>query len=316
MLFIPLLQNSPVARRMMQLKLNDIFMSTKKSVEATMAPPPPHMVGDGFRVHGFFPGGKIDQKRMSPFFLMDYNSKVEFPPTNKPRGVGVHPHRGFETVTVTYHGRIAHHDSAGNSGIIGEGDVQWMTAASGLLHKEYHEESFSKAGGLFQMVQLWVNLPAKYKMTSPKYQEITNSLMGKYALPGDKGFVEVIAGEFNGTKGPASTFTPMQVYNARMKKGANIELNFPSSFNTGILMIEGTATMNGELAPADHFTLFRNDGELISIEATEDAILLVLSGEPINEPIAQYGPFLMNTREELEQAITDVNAGKFGVLED
>ena len=316
MLFIPLLQNSPVARRMMQLKLNDIFMSTKKSVEATMAPPPPHMVGDGFRVHGFFPGGKIDQKRMSPFFLMDYNSKIEFPPTQKPRGVGVHPHRGFETVTLAYHGRIAHHDSAGNSGIIGEGDVQWMTAASGLLHKEYHEESFSKAGGLFQMVQLWVNLPAKYKMTSPKYQEITNSLMGKYALPGDKGFVEVIAGEFNGTKGPASTFTPMQVYNARMKKGANIELNFPSSFNTGILMIEGTATMNGELAPADHFTLFRNDGELISIEATEDAILLVLSGEPINEPIAQYGPFLMNTREELEQAITDVNAGKFGVLED
>jgi quercetin 2,3-dioxygenase len=195
-------------------------------------------------------------------------------------------------------------------------DVQWMTAASGLLHKEYHEKSFAKAGGMFQMVQLWVNLPAKYKMTKPKYQEITNSMMGKYAVPGDKGSVEVIAGDFKGTKGPASTFTPMQVYNARLKKGANIELNFPSSYNTGILMIEGNANINGESAPADHFVLFKNDGEIISVEATEDSILLVLSGEPINEPIAQYGPFLMNTHEELDQAIDDVNAGKFGVLED
>ena len=291
-------------------------MSSKKSIEAIIAPPASHMVGDGFRVHGFFPGGRIDKKRMSPFFLMDYNSKVEFPPTDKPRGVGVHPHRGFETVTLAYHGRVAHHDSAGNSGIIGEGDVQWMTAASGLLHKEYHEKEFSRKGGMFQMVQLWVNLPAKYKMTKPKYQEITNSMMGKYVVPGDKGFVEVIAGEYNGVKGPASTFTPMHVYNARLKKAANIELNFPSSYNTGILIIEGSAIVNGEMAPADHFILFKNDGELISIEATENAILLVLSGEPINEPIVQYGPFLMNTWEELEQAIADVNAGKFGVLED
>lgn len=291
-------------------------MSNKKSIEVVIPPPPPHMVGDGFRVHGFFPGEKIDKKRMSPFFLMDYNSKVEFPPTDKPRGVGVHPHRGFETVTIAYHGKIAHHDSAGNSGIIGEGDVQWMTAASGLLHKEYHEKEFAKAGGMFQMVQLWVNLPAKYKMTNPKYQEITNSMMGKYAVPGDKGFVEVIAGDYNGTKGPGSTFTPMQVYNARLKKGAKIEMNFPSTYNTGILMIEGTANINSESSPADHFVLFKNYGELISIEANEDSILLVLSGEPIDEPIAQYGPFLMNTREELEQAIDDVNAGKFGVLED
>jgi redox-sensitive bicupin YhaK (pirin superfamily) len=291
-------------------------MATKKTIEAVIAPPPPHMVGDGFRVHGFFPGGRIDKKRMSPFFLMDYNSKVEFPPTDSPRGVGVHPHRGFETVTLAYHGRVAHHDSAGNSGIIGEGDVQWMTAASGLLHKEYHEKEFSRKGGMFQMVQLWVNLPAKYKMTKPKYQEITHSLMGKFAIPGDKGFVEVIAGEFNGIKGPAFTFSPMQVYNARLKKGANIELNFPVSYNTGILIIEGSVIIDGETAPADHFILFKNDGEMIPIETTEDAVLLVLSGEPIDEPIAQYGPFLMNTREELEQAIADVNAGKFGVLEE
>ncbi|HEY6063108.1 MAG TPA: pirin family protein [Chitinophagaceae bacterium] len=291
-------------------------MSNKKSVESIIAPPPPHMVGDGFRVHGFFPGGRIDKKRMSPFFMMDYGSKIEFSPSKEPRGVGVHPHAGFETVTIAYHGKIAHHDSTGNSGIIGEGDVQWMTAGAGLLHKEYHEESFSKAGGLFQMVQLWVNLPAKYKKTRPKYQAITNGMMGKFSLPGAKGFLEVIAGEYHAVKGPASTFTPMHVYNARLKKGANIELNFPSSYNTGILMIEGTAIINDKTVPADHFVLFANDGELISIEAGEDAILLVLSGEPINEPIAQYGPFLMNTWEELEQAIADVNAGKYGVLDD
>jgi hypothetical protein len=294
-----------------------------RSIEAIIAPPPPHMVGDGFRVHGFFPGGIIDKKRMSPFFLMDYNSKIEFSPSDRPRGVSVHPHRGFETVTIAYHGRVAHHDSAGNSGIIGEGDVQWMTAASGLLHKEYHEKEFSRKGGLFQMVQMWVNLPAKYKMTPPKYQEITRSMMAKYQLPDDKGVIEVIAGEYKSPaeagqviKGPASTFTPMEVYNARLKQDAKVELSFPSSYNTALLVIEGSAVINGETAAADHFVLFKNDGEQISIEASEDAVLLIISGEPINEPIAQYGPFLMNTREELEQAIDDVNAGKFGVLED
>jgi redox-sensitive bicupin YhaK (pirin superfamily) len=274
------------------------------------------MVGDGFRVHGFFPGGRIDKKRMSPFFLMDYNSKVEFSPTDHPRGVGVHPHRGFETVTIAYHGRVAHHDSAGNSGVIGEGDVQWMTAASGLLHKEYHEKEFSRKGGLFQMVQLWVNLPARYKMTPPKYQEITRANMGRHVLPGEKGIVEVIAGNYKGTKGPASTFTPVEVYNARLKKGAAADFHFPANYNTGALVIEGEARINDTPVPADHFVLFRNDGETFSLEATEDAILLILSGEPINEPIAQYGPFLMNTWDELEQAIQDVNAGKFGVLED
>ena len=291
-------------------------MPDKKIIEAIIPPPAPHMVGDGFRVHGFFPGDQIDKKRMSPFFLMDYNSKVDFSPSDNPRGVGVHPHRGFETVTIAYHGRIAHHDSAGNSGVIGEGDVQWMTAASGLLHKEYHEESFSKTGGLFQMVQLWVNLPAKYKMTAPKYQEITHASMGISVLPTDKGTIEVIAGEYKGVKGPAFTFTPIHVYNARLKKGAVAELNFPASYNTGLLVVEGSASVNGQKAATDHFVLFGNDGERIAIVADEDAILLVLSGEPINEPIAQYGPFLMNTWEELEQAISDVSAGKFGVLED
>jgi quercetin 2,3-dioxygenase len=288
-----------------------------KSIEAIIAPPPAHMVGDGFRVHSFFPGGRlIDKKRMSPFFLMDYGAKIEFTPSNEPRGVGVHPHRGFETVTIAYHGRIAHHDSAGNSGVIGEGDVQWMTAASGLLHKEYHEKTFSETGGLFQMVQLWVNLPAKYKMTPPKYQEITNGMMGRHLLEDGTSFIEVIAGDYKQVKGPASTFTPMHVSNARLKKGAQATYHFPATYNTGILLIEGSASINDKLVSSDHFVLFKNDGEQISITATEDAVLLVLSGEPIDEPIAQYGPFLMNTWDELEQAISDVSAGKFGVLED
>lgn len=292
-------------------------MSNIKSIEYIIAPPPPHMVGDGFRVHSFFPGAKlIDKKRMSPFFLMDYGSKIEFAPSDEPRGVGVHPHAGFETVTIAYHGKIAHHDSAGNSGIIGEGDVQWMTAGAGLLHKEYHEKEFSKTGGPFQMVQLWVNLPSQYKKTKPQYQEITNAMMGRHYLADEKSFVEVVAGEFNGTKGPASTFTPMHVYNTKLKKGASIILNFPSHYNTGMLIVEGNAKINDQAAPKDHFVLFKNDGEEITIEATEDAVILVLSGEPINEPIAAYGPFLMNTWPEVEQAIKDVNMGKFGVLED
>lgn len=291
-------------------------MSTK-SIEHILTPPPPHMVGDGFRVHSFFPGGRlIDKKRMSPFFLMDYGALIEFGPSAEPRGVGVHPHAGFETVTIAYHGRIAHHDSAGNSGIIGEGDVQWMTAGAGLLHKEYHETEYSKTGGPFQMVQLWVNLPAKDKKTKPKYQELTNDKMGRHLLADGKSFMEVIAGNYKGTKGPAYTFTPMHVYNARLKAGAEAELNFPAHYNTGLLVIQGAAIMNGQEVGADHFVLFKNDGETISLEANEDTIILVLSGEPINEPIAAYGPFLMNTWPEVEQAIQDVNAGKFGFLED
>lgn len=289
---------------------------SNKSIEAIIPPPAPHMVGDGFRVHSFFPGNVIGKKRMSPFFLMDYGSKIEFSPSNEPRGVGVHPHAGFETVTIAYHGKVAHHDSAGNSGVINEGDVQWMTAGSGILHKEYHEKEFSKKGGLFQMVQLWVNLPAKFKKTKPKYQSVTNEMMGKFELPGNSGVVEIIAGEFKGINGAASTFTPIHLYNARLKKRATTEFNFPALYNTAMLIIEGSVSVNGKIASADHFVLFSNDGEQISVEANEDAVILILSGEPIDEPIAAYGPFLMNKWEEIEQAIQDVNTGKFGVLED
>ena len=255
--------------------------------------------------------------RMSPFFLLDYNSKVEFPPKDEPRGVGVHPHRGFETVTIAYQGKIAHHDSSGNKGIIGQGGVQWMTAGSGVLHKEYHEQEFSKTGGLFQMVQLWVNLPAKDKMTAPKYQGIENSQLGKYHLPDNQGIVEIIAGEYKGIKGAASTFTPMNLYNIRIKKGAFVDLSLDKNHNTGILVIEGSVKVNdSETAPSDNFILFNNDGTEIKIEALEDVVLLVLSGEPINEPIMQYGPFLMNYKAEISQAYDDLAKGKFGVLED
>ena len=288
-----------------------------KIIEKILPPPAPHMVGDGFRVHNFFPSGyTISNQRMSPFFMMDYNSKIDFSPRETPRGVGVHPHRGFETVTIAYHGKIAHNDSTGNSGVIGEGDVQWMTAASGILHKEYHEEAFSKKGGPFQMIQLWVNLPAKDKMSTPKYQAITNEELGKYQLPHEGGVVEVIAGEFKGVKGAASTFTPIEMYNARLKKGVSVAFDLPSTFNTGILVVEGEIKVNGEKACVDNFILFKNEGEIISIQANEDTVAFVISGEPINEPIATYGPFLMNTHEELEQALEDFNQGKFGVLQD
>ncbi|MDI1234371.1 MAG: pirin family protein [bacterium] len=289
-----------------------------KTVEIILAPPAPHMVGDGFRVHNFFPSGyTFGYYRMSPFFLMDYNSKIEFPPKETPRGVGVHPHRGFETVTIAYQGKVAHHDSAGNSGVIGSGDVQWMTAGSGVLHKEYHDEEYSQQGGPFQMVQLWVNLPAKDKMTTPKYQGIERSQMGLHQLPNDGGTVEVIAGEYKNTKGTATTFSPINMYNMRMKKGVIETFNLPENYNTGLLVIEGRIKVNGiETVATDHFVLFKNDGESIAIEVEEDAVLLVLNGAPIQENLFPHGPFLMNTREEILQAFDDLAKGKFGVLED
>ena len=289
-----------------------------KTIEKILPPAPVHWVGDGFRVHNFIPGvHPMDMARMSPFILLDYNSKYYFAPSDKPKGVGVHPHRGFETVSIAYKGKVAHHDSFGNSGVIGEGDVQWMTASSGLLHKEYHEKEFSKKGGDFHMVQLWVNLPAKDKMSPPKYQPITNDEMGKYILPDNGGVIEVISGQYGDVKGPAFTFTPVSLMNARLNKGGKGSFSFPSDYNTGLLVVEGVINVNGtETAETDHFVLFRNDGEEFTIEATENAIVLVLSGEPIREPIAAHGPFVMNTRDEIMKAYEDMNKGKFGYLED
>ena len=290
-------------------------MATKK-VELIAAPKPAHFVGDGFRVHNFIPSGyHLDMKRMDPFIMLDYNSKFHFSGTDTPRGVGVHPHRGFETVTIAYQGRVEHGDSSGGGGIIGQGDVQWMTAASGVLHKEFHETEWAKEGGIFQMVQLWVNLPAKDKMSPPKYQAIKNSEMKNVDL-GENGFIEVISGEFNGEKGPATTFSPVNLMNAKLKSGGKAEFSFPANFNTAALVIEGNIMVNGEeKVPTDHLVLFQNEGESFTIEAAEDSIVLILSGEPLNEPIYPHGPFVMNTREEIIQAFDDFNNGKFGYLE-
>ena len=288
----------------------------RKPVENVFAPPAPHMVGDGFKVHNFFPSGaRMGARRMSPFFLMDYGAKTIIPPSDSPRGVGAHPHRGFETVTIAFHGRVAHHDSAGNSGIIGEGEVQWMTAGSGILHKEYHEKEFSLSGGPMQMVQLWVNLPAKYKMSKPGYQGLTRDMMGKVELPDGMGHVNVIAGEYRGIKGPAHTFTPVSLLTAELKAGAEAEFSFPANFNTGLLVLEGKVTANGAAVPQDRFALFGNEGEGVAVQAEADSKILLLSGEPIDEPIASYGPFVMNTQKEIMQAVEDYQAGKFGRLE-
>lgn len=291
-------------------------METKtKEVANVLKAPAPHMVGDGFRVHNFFPSGyEID---MNPFFLMDYGSKIEFSARKEPRGVGVHPHRGFETVTIAYHGAVAHHDSSGNSGIIFPGDVQWMTAASGILHKEYHEEAYSLTGGPFQMVQLWINLPAKDKMSKPKYQAVKQADMAKFILPDNGGNIEIIAGSYQGITGNASTFTPIELYNARINKGGKANFNFASNFNTGFMIVEGSVKINGtELAQVDSFIHFKKEGEEVSLEALENSVILILSGQPIDEPIFQYGPFLMNTEAEIDQAISDYNQGKFGYLEE
>ena len=285
-----------------------------KQVSAILNPPAPHMVGDGFRVHNFFPSG--NKLNMSPFYMLDYNAKIEFSARNEHRGVGIHPHRGFETVTIAYHGAVAHHDSAGNSGIIYPGDVQWMTAARGILHKEYHEESFSKKGGLFQMVQLWINLPAKDKMSAPKYQGVKQNDIQKINLPNNGGVIEVIAGNFQGSNGSVSTFTPIEMYNARLNKGGKAVFSFPETYNTAFVIIEGTVKVNDtEIAKTDQFIHFKNEGESIEVEALTDSVILILSGEPINEPIVSYGPFLMNTHEEIQQALADYNEGKFGYLE-
>ena len=289
-----------------------------KAVEFVVSPSAPHFVGDGFRVHNFIPGKYgLSMQRMDPIIMMDYNSAYYFEPSDIPKGVGVHPHRGFETVTIAYKGRVEHHDSGGGGGIIGEGDVQWMTAASGVLHKEFHEKEWSKKGGEFQMVQLWINLPARDKMSAPKYQSIENASMPRYRLDHQQGEIEIIAGAYEGLQGSASTFTPLHLFNARLKKGATVPFHFPKHYNTALLVIEGSIRVNGtEDAPTDHLVLMANDGEDFTVEATDDAIVLILSGEPINEPIAAHGPFVMNNRAELMQAFDDFNNGKFGYLED
>jgi redox-sensitive bicupin YhaK (pirin superfamily) len=289
---------------------------TNKTIEKIIPQPAaPGMVGDGFRVFNYIPGEDVPQQRISPFLLLDFNAEVDFPPSEHLRGVDVHPHKGFETVTISYKGSVAHHDSAGNSGIINPGDVQWMTAGAGILHKEYHEKEYARKGGPFEMVQLWVNLPKKDKSTPAHYQAIRKEQMSKYELPDGDGVVNVIAGTFNGVKGLARTYSTVNVSDIRLKQGATVKASFPATYHTAILVVNGSVEVNGEEAAEHSFILFKNEGEGIDIRAEKDSVLLLLSGEPLNEPIASYGPFVMNTQSEIVESIREFQSGKFGVLE-
>ncbi len=293
-------------------------MTRSKQIRFVVPPQAAHWVGDGFKVHNFIPSLRgLGMRDMDPFILLDYNAPMTVKPSDVPRGVGVHPHRGFETVTIAYRGSVEHHDSGGGGGVIREGDVQWMTAASGVLHKEYYEKEWNRTGGMFQMVQLWTNLPAKDKMREPKYQAIGHGDMGRHELADGKSLVEVIAGRYADVEGPAQTHSPIHMMNARLHRGATAEFSFPAHYNTLVLAIEGTLKVNGTEVPANHLLRFDNEGETFSVEAVGDtAIALVLSGEPLHEPIAAYGPFVMNHEAELKQAFADFNNGKFGYLED
>ena len=271
-----------------------------------------HWVGDGFPVRTLFSYDQLGQQ-ISPFLLFDYAGPARFEPAAQPRGVGQHPHRGFETVTIVYEGEVSHRDSTGRGGTIGPGDVQWMTAASGILHEEFHSPAFTKSGGNFKAVQMWVNLPSKDKMTPPGYQAITSADIPAIAVPGGK--VRVIAGDFAGTKGPARSFTPINLWDVRLDQGASLRLNLPEGHNAAIAVLSGAITVNGEKAAGDaQVVLLDPAGTDVELRADNDAMLLVMTGEPIAEPIAGYGPFVMNSQAEIRQAITDFNSGRFGQI--
>ena len=288
---------------------------TPKKVLSTRSAPNRHWVGDGFPVHGMF-GYTGDTKAISPFLLLDYAAPTRFEPTEQRRGVGEHPHRGFETVTIVYDGEVEHRDSTGGGGVIGPGDVQWMTAGAGIIHEEFHSTAYGKRGGPFEMAQLWVNLPAKDKMAPAGYQAITNAEIPAVPLPDDAGTVRVIAGEFGGKKGPARTFTPMNVWDVRLKAGKAADLAQADGWTVQIVVLAGTVQVNGDtILRAAHMATLDTAGRGVTIEANNDAKILLLAGEPIDEPVVGYGPFVMNTREEIARAIEDFNSGKFGRMQ-
>ncbi len=271
----------------------------------------PHWVGNGFPVRTLF-SHESQGEQVSPFLLLDYAGPAEFAPSDQSRGVGEHPHRGFETVTIVFQGELEHRDSAGNQGTTGPGDVQWMTAASGVVHEEWHDKAFTRRGGVLEMVQLWVNLPAKDKMSPPRYQEILNRQIPRVPLDGG-GSVRVIAGDFRGATGPAKTYTPISVLDLRLKANGCADLSFPEGHTTLAVILKGKALMNGaEMAGEADLAIFERNGDGVTIEAKQDAVALVLSGEPINEPVVSYGPFVMNTQAEIRQAISDYQSGRLG----
>ena len=289
-------------------------VTTTKEVLGIYQPGSTHMVGDGFPVRNLFPSNDLDRE-ISPFLMLDYAGPHYFEPTDHPRGVGEHPHRGFETVTIVYEGVLAHRDSAGNAGVIGPGDVQWMTAASGVVHEEFHEKEFAKKGGTLHAIQLWVNLPRASKMSEPRYQTILNADIPTIDLDGGAGRLRVVAGSYRGHKGPARTFTPVELYDLDLKAGRAIQLSFPDGYNAATFVLQGRASANGSpVAGEAELIVFKRNGSQITVEAQEDSRLLVMAGEPIHEPIARYGPFVMNTKAELLDAVQDYQAGKMGHL--
>jgi redox-sensitive bicupin YhaK (pirin superfamily) len=273
-----------------------------------------HWVGDGFPVRTMF-SHHSHGSSISPFLLLDYAGPAEFPPSDKPRGVEEHPHKGFETVTIVYSGEVEHRDSSGGGGVIGPGDVQWMTAASGLVHEEMHGRDFTKRGGVLEMVQLWVNLPAKDKKGKPHYQTITSGQIPEVPLPDEAGAVRVIAGEYAGRKGPASTFTPINLWDVRLKIGRRAELLVPEGHNTILFVLSGQVEIDGGEPLGDAgLAIFDRQGDSIALAASKESKLLLLSGEPIDEPVAAYGPFVMNTEAEIRQAFEEFQAGRMGQL--
>jgi redox-sensitive bicupin YhaK (pirin superfamily) len=271
----------------------------------------PHWVGDGFPVHTVFHYQELGAE-LTPFLLLDHAGPTDFSPSDKQRGVEWHPHRGFETVSIAYEGAVDHEDSAGNSGSIGPGDVQWMTAGAGVLHKELHGREFARSGGRFEMLQLWVNLPANLKMTAPRYQTLLASQIPTVSLPDGAGEARVIAGEFNGSKGPAQTFTPINLLDVRLNAGQRVTLNLHDGYTAALFVIKGAVSVNGEDAGAGELVIFQREGDEAVIEAQSDAVIFVMNGEPIDEPIAGYGPFVMNTRQQIEQAFVDMREGRLG----
>jgi redox-sensitive bicupin YhaK (pirin superfamily) len=285
-----------------------------RKVLSTSTAPHGHWVGDGFPVRSLFSHMNGDNEN-TPFLMLDYGGPHEFGPAAKPRGVDVHPHKGFETVTIVYQGEVEHGDSTGRGGVIREGDVQWMTAGEGILHKEYHSQDFTKKGGTFEMVQLWVNLDAKNKSAAPGYQSITDAQIPAIDLPDDIGRLRVIAGEFDGVKGPAQTFTPMDVWDLRLNAGKTVTLNPVEGYNVVIVTLSGNVTVNAETDLIGPSTAhLSREGGAVVIEGGSDAKLLILAGEPIDEPVAAYGPFVMNTEAEIQTAISDFRSGRFGQL--
>jgi len=281
-----------------------------KTLQNVMTNDVGHWVGDGFPVRSLFSYGD-DAKAISPFLLFDYAGPRNFEPNDgAPRGVGEHPHRGFETVTIVYDGEVSHRDSGGGGGTIGSGDVQWMTAGSGIVHEEFHSAGFSKSGGPFRMVQLWVNLPARDKGATPSYQAITRDMIP--TVPVDAGSVRVIAGEFQGKQGPASTFTPISLWDVRLDAGSENTLPLPEGHNSMLAVLSGHVTIDGADVRAAEIARLSQAGEGVTVSANGDTLLLVMSGEPIDEPVVGRGPFVMNTKDEIRQAVMDYSAGRFG----